>query len=396
MFRFYDIRGLYREEIDEGLACFLAEKFYFYLKRRKINLEILTSIDIRDSSLSLLNSFSNYYLRFPKTKIQYLGILPSPMFYYYCIKSKKAGVIITASHLPIKFNGFKFILPDGQIWVYKKNFKKTKVPEIKIKFKKIYLDSVYLDYVKEILKFSKLKNIHSLSVSKNKSPFYYSLSKFAEISKNIKIINAASLKITSDFDGDRLFIKYKNKELIPEQILFSILKLGIYKKVGIPINIHKKILEQFPDVKFFFIPTGHTNFKKAFKKYNLDFAMEPSFHFYFFKELKTEAPLLGLIRFLEYLEKEGIENLLQNKYYVKRLKIRKNVKIDKVINVFKKEGFKAKKFDGFYIYKSKIGAFHIRKSNTEKDTFRIFIESEDEKGLKFIDKKLIEIIKWHK
>ncbi len=397
MFISYDIRGVYPKEINEGVVSFLAKKFYQFLKRKKIKNEIFLGIDFRKSSPNLASAFTNSYLNLPQAKIEYLGIIPTPLFYYKCIKEKRAGAMITASHLPLKFNGIKFLLPNGESWVYRGKIFTEEKNENRIEYKNIILENLYEEYVKDLQKLYRLKNTHYINLdNKNKSVNYFLFKVLSKVDKKIKIKKGSSLKIFSDLDGDRLWITYKNIKFLPEQILYAILKSGFYKKIGIPLHISKKILKIFNNLDFVFIPTGHSNFKKAFMKYNLDFAFEPTFHYYFFKEIKTESPLLGFLRFLEEIEKYGIEEILRNQFYIKRFEIRKKINLEKIINFLKKEGFRLKKFDGFnfskYYNNEEFLVIHFRKSKTEKDVFRFFLEGSSQNNLKFLYKLIKKII----
>lgn len=397
MFVSYDIRGIYPKEFDEGVVGFLAKKFCQFLEKKKIKREIFLGIDLRKSSPNLASAFANSYLRLPETKIEYLGIVPTPIFYYKCLKEKRAGAMITASHLPIKFNGVKFFLPNGESWVYKGKILSHNV-ELKegISYKNIIIENLYKKYLLDIQRFYKLKDIHYLNFENEKiSANSFLFKKLVEIETKIKVRKKSSLKIYSDFDGDRIWIKYKDNNLLPEQILYAILELGYYKKIGVPLNISKKILEIFKNLDFVFIPTGHSNFKKAFRTHKLDFGFEPTFHYYFFKETKTECPFLGLLRFLEFIEQVGVDEIFKTEFYVKRFEIKRKINLEKIVSQLEKEGFKIKEFDGFNLRKYD-GKFyytvHIRKSKTEENVYRFFLESSSQNSLKFLNKLIKKFI----
>ncbi|GIW65641.1 MAG: phosphomannomutase [Candidatus Parcubacteria bacterium] len=376
----YDIRGKYPSEVNENLAIFLARKFILFLNKKKIN-QIIISQDIRKSSIYLINSFAGEILK-SKIKIEYLGILPTPLFYYFCLKFKKAGLMVTASHLSLAYNGFKFFIPPNKIWIPKnipllKNKKNNNPKNI---FKENFIKNAYLDYLKEIKQIIKLKYNHNYYYSnKLKSPNILLFKLLPKVFKNLKIKKDSFISIYSDYDGDRIFIKYKQKLLSPEEILFIVLKINNYQRVGIPITIHKKIKLLFPKTKFFLIKTGHKNFKNAHKKYNLDFALEPSCHYYFFKELKTEAPILAVLNVFKFEEKYNLNEIKKINFPYLRLNTRNIKIIKKLENYAKINNFKIKKFDEFYFYK-KINnydylAYNIRQSKTEKNLYKIFIES---------------------
>lgn len=103
----YDIRGIFPDELNYEIIQKCFEGFLRFVKEEKIILAIDSnkkSILIRDF---LLKNFKN---------LIYLGKLPTPIFYYEVIKRKTPGIIITASHLPRKYAGIKFLLKDGNSW----------------------------------------------------------------------------------------------------------------------------------------------------------------------------------------------------------------------------------------------------------------------------------------
>jgi len=400
----YDIRGLYKKEINEDLMYFLANKLLNYLKKKKLPLEIYLGIDTRKSSPYLASAFTSKFLEYPKTKVNYLGILPSPILYYLSIKNKKVGVMITASHLPSHYNGIKFILPSGGSWIYKnipQNLK-VKKPTVKISYKPIYQKSIFTEYLYEIQKRIAIKEKINIKILKSEKSVNYQLFQLIPlVFKNIKVTKINKIKddsfhLKSDIDGDRIEIYYNKHLLLPEVLLYIILKLSNYEKVGIPITMHKKIFDLFPEIKFYFVKTGHSNFKSAYQKYKLDFGMEPSYHFYFFKDFQTETPLFVLFKVLEYNEKFKDLKDLGKIFSLKRMEIKKKIDFSKIKDNLMKDGFKIKFFDDFYFYKkieNNYLAINFRQSKTEQNVWRIFIETSEAKHLKNLIKKVKYLLK---
>ncbi|MGC8981636.1 MAG: hypothetical protein ACP5JU_01675 [Minisyncoccia bacterium] len=386
MFQAYDIRGIYPKEINEGTAKFFAIKFFNFLKKKGLNKDLLIAQDLRKSSIKLANSLIENY----PGNVKYLGILPSPLFYYFCIKDKKAGIYITASHLPKRYNGFKFLLPNNEWWRYSGKIERIEY-KIKSKIKEKIDKDLYKEYLRDLKKFVKIKKEYKFNFENNESPNIYLFKEIPIFFKNIKISKDAKIRLSSDFDGDRIEFYYKDKKLLPEEVLFMILRVSEYKKIGVPVYISRKILEIFKDRKFYFIPTGHYNFKNAYKKYNLDFGMETSFHICFFKEFKTEAPILAFFKILEFDEKFGIDKLKDLDISIERFNIKKYINIERFKRYLEKEGFKAKIFDGFYLYKDDCN-IHIRESKTTKNLFRITIDAASNKDLLKYKKLVMRII----
>ena len=112
IFRAYDIRGLYPEEINKQVAYKLGQAFVKFIKKKKKTkkLDILIARDNRPSSLALARAISSGVASQGANVID-LGVCTTPMFYfaskYYRLDD--GGVMVTASHLPWEYNGFKMV-----------------------------------------------------------------------------------------------------------------------------------------------------------------------------------------------------------------------------------------------------------------------------------------------
>lgn len=110
VFRAYDIRGIAGSEINEPFAYQLGralgtvalhagEKILLVGRDGRNSSELLSDClieGIRDSGCHTVN----------------LGLVPSPLLYYACARGKNtsSGVMVTASHNPAAYNGFKIVL----------------------------------------------------------------------------------------------------------------------------------------------------------------------------------------------------------------------------------------------------------------------------------------------
>lgn len=371
----YDVRGIFNREINPEVVDYLISDFKNFLEKRYRRLnKIILSSDLNEKSLIIKNYLIKKFAFFKN-----LGSLPTPIFYFFCLKEKLPGVILTASHLPKIYVGLKFFLPDGTSWKPKKIKKFKKISEFEIiKTKK----DVGLDYIKNY--FEKLSKNYSLKkkfrvkfdIKNDFLKFTFPYFKLLNIYHN----NKSDLFIKSDNDNDRIYYFYKRKE-IPLDVIFYFISLSKkYKKIGVPIYFSKFLEKELKKLnkKIFYIPTGHIYFKSAFKKFKLDLAFEPSGHFYFFKDLKTEAPYLSLPLFYKNFDKEKFLDVLKN-LRIKRfsLKIKNEEKL--VYNLKRKFNLKIKKFDGIFLYNQK-NFVHLRKSATE-NIWRFSVEGKDFKKI---------------
>lgn len=107
IFRGYDIRGKYPNDIDSNVANIIGKSFGTYVKKLgKKN--CIVGRDNRYSSNELAESLIDGILSTGINVID-LGLVTTPMYYYACIlKDNPTGIMVTASHNPKDENGFKF------------------------------------------------------------------------------------------------------------------------------------------------------------------------------------------------------------------------------------------------------------------------------------------------
>ena len=106
IFREYDIRGIYEEDLNEDVAYTLGRSFATYIKRYNSNRTIVG----HDNRLSspLLHKALVKGLTDSGCDVIDLGLVTTPMYYYGRIKyDTPTGIMITASHNPKEYNGFK-------------------------------------------------------------------------------------------------------------------------------------------------------------------------------------------------------------------------------------------------------------------------------------------------
>lgn len=114
IFKAYDVRGRYPEEINEEAAAGIATALAKYFKRGKV----VVCRDARLSSPSLYEAvLQSLKIENPpagragsKLEIIPIGISTTPMFYFLVNDLKASGgVMVTASHNPKEFNGLKIV-----------------------------------------------------------------------------------------------------------------------------------------------------------------------------------------------------------------------------------------------------------------------------------------------
>lgn len=106
MFREYDLRGIYKTDINEDVSYTIGRSFGSYLKEKNIQ-ETVVGYDNRLSSPSIADAVIQG-ITDSGVDVITPGLVTTPMYYYtkYFYK-KDTGIMITASHNPKEYNGFK-------------------------------------------------------------------------------------------------------------------------------------------------------------------------------------------------------------------------------------------------------------------------------------------------
>jgi phosphomannomutase len=103
IFKAYDIRGLYPDELDETIARKIGAGFVHLLNARRI----VIGRDMRLSSPSLAEAFVEGAIG-AGSLVTDIGMSSAPFLYYAIIEGRfDGGAMVTASHLPGEMNGFK-------------------------------------------------------------------------------------------------------------------------------------------------------------------------------------------------------------------------------------------------------------------------------------------------
>lgn len=107
IFREYDIRGKYPEEINETTAYTIGRSYGSYLREKLNQTTCIVSHDNRISSPALA-AYLTKGITDSGINVYNYGLTTTPMHYYARYVHNLFGIMITASHNPKDDNGFKF------------------------------------------------------------------------------------------------------------------------------------------------------------------------------------------------------------------------------------------------------------------------------------------------
>ena len=415
MFREYDIRGIYGEDIDEEVSYLIGRAFASKLTKLGLNKTVLAH-DNRLSSPVIKENLLKGLVDSGIT-VYDLGLASTPMCYfatnYYNVNT---SMMITASHNPKEYNGFKFSyngihnafgdqvreiydiiekkdFVDGQGKVIPKDIRseyiKLLTSNIKLgkrKIKVVYdcgngTTSVIAD---DIFKQLNVEAIPLYNISDGSFPNHHPDPCVEENNKDLKemvIKNSADLGVGFDGDGDRVGIIDEKGNMIDIDKYMIIMWRYLYDKVNkkegfFDVKCTKALEDELIKlgVKPVETRTGNSYTRKISHDGNYPLGGELSGHVYYRDKFPGyDDGIYAGIRIVERLShtNEKLSELLNgiNKYYsTKELKIQvedsekfkiidkvKEYAISKNYNIVTLDGVKVKFDDGFAL---------VRASNT--------------------------------
>ena len=109
IFKAYDIRGIYPEDLNEETAYQIGRAFADFVESK----ELIVGRDIRESGPQLHDALVRGIMDQGVT-VRDIGLAGTDMFYFACGSMNLPGINVTASHNPREFNGFKMVkkMPD--------------------------------------------------------------------------------------------------------------------------------------------------------------------------------------------------------------------------------------------------------------------------------------------
>ncbi len=358
IFKGYDIRAIYPDEINEENMAVIVAAIYKFFKKDKPgeeNLTVVVGTDMRTSSPSLTKVAIDTLVSLGAHVID-VGMVSTPTFYFAVSHyGYEFGMQITASHNPKEYNGVKFVKrgPNGLI----KIGKSTGMLEIKDmaaagdvaeaapggSFEK--KDGILIDEVKNSLEIAgnpQIKKFKIVADSANAMGAQYIDAVFDAIPQDLVKMNwefdgtfpahqpdplqpknlvdlqkkvleeKADLGLAPDGDGDRLFFIDEKGQVVPPTIITSIVASDLLKSHPgdtIYADIRylftpEKIVEE-KGGKLQVVKVGHAFITEAMNNTGGVFAGESSGHYFFRATGNAESQMSILVTVLKVLSEEN-------------------------------------------------------------------------------------------
>ena len=362
IFREYDIRGIFQKDLNKDIVFSIGKYLAMELKKRGGE-SFAIGYDARIHSKDLFCYLSEG-ISSEGVKIYFMGMIPTPVAYFSLyhkfenIKNIDASIMITGSHNPPQYNGFKITMLKEPF--YGEDIKKigrlieSKIYDFKEHKKNITNINALDEYINFLTNhFSTLKNfrykialdcgngVASLAIIKvlenlnidfmglytnpdgnfpNHHPDPSVEENLADLKKAMKE-NDIKIGIAYDGDADRLALLSENYAFKGDElaILFAkkISQNGIKPLIIGEVKCSKIMYDEINKIgKAIMYKTGHSNLKVKLKETNAHLAAEMSGHIFFNdRYFGYDDALYSSLRALElFLDSSiiDIENTIKN------------------------------------------------------------------------------------
>jgi len=104
IFKAYDIRGIYPTDLNEDIAYLIGRSFATFLNAEKV----VVGHDMRISGPAVFDAVTRGLMD-QGADVVSIGLVSTDQYYFACTKLGLPGMMVTASHNPKAYNGFKMV-----------------------------------------------------------------------------------------------------------------------------------------------------------------------------------------------------------------------------------------------------------------------------------------------
>lgn len=421
IFKANDIRGVYPDALDDAVAYAVGRAFVTLLKVDTV----VVGRDMRISSPPMLDALT-HGLMDSGADVLDIGMVSTDQYYYACATLDLAGIMVTASHNPPEYGGFKMVkrLPQivsGDMGQKLRNIIETdafvqpvRTGKIVQKVRDIDPSSLTEGFIEKVLSLIDVDALTSLKVIAdtgngmvgpilkriysrlptveltgmylepdgnlpNHGPDPLQPENRAELQQRV-VAEGADIGFAFDGDGDRCFAVDDRGEFVSSDFLSAL--IGQY------------LLESNPGAKMVYAPrcshavrdliadaggvplverVGHAIMKERLAQEDALFATEGTGHYYFRDFFYADSGILPSLIVMEMLSKKcaALSELLkplESTYFISGeintpISADPQAKMEEIVDVFGKEGA-VEWLDGVSIASDDL-RFNVRPSNTE-------------------------------
>ena len=446
IFRAYDIRGIYPQDLNEKTAYQIGRAFAAYIKESETESpeKIAVGRDARLSSPALSHSFISG-ITDEGINVLDIGQVTVDMAYFASGYFHIPAAMVTASHNPKEYNGFKLMKKNVEFIGIGSGLEEIKriitgesiLPRFKSEHGKIVEQSILNNYLNHVLNFIDIDALRPMRVAIDagsgvvgpvikkvleKIPIDYTPLYFApdgdfpyrEPNPSLKNnLGGLTEEIKThhyhfgcafDGDGDRIIFVDENGETVNPSIIGALmtrylLKKNHYGKI-IYVAVAGRVIE---DVVRAYSGTairekvGHTYVAKRMRAEDGILGIETSGHYFFKNNFYADSGIISFLMMLQILSQTNKSLSVLARELTKYVSIAEiNLKAANPDEFIKKiaqnfEGYEMNWLDGLTVETPDFW-LNIRPSNTEP-LVRLNIEAKNEIILNRVKKDLINLIK---
>ncbi|MGC8662023.1 MAG: phosphomannomutase/phosphoglucomutase [Nitrososphaeria archaeon] len=342
-FHAYDIRGIYGKEIDREFAIKIADSLTSYIGGAG---SIAVGMDVRDSSADLYSVIVER-LKGTGNSVHMLGLVPTPAFYFAIAHlGLDGGIMVTASHNPPEYNGFKLCEKGGRIIAdgfgmekFKQIFSSNQVPpKSKGQAIKTSIEDMYVEYIRSRVKIGNQPKI--IVDIGNGATFSFAKVICRNLGFNCRFINdvpdgtfpsrpseptdqtvgklkeavinyGADLGVAFDGDGDRaLFVDEKGKTVrgdVAFAVLAELYRGKNNKKAVIEVNFSEAVEDKLRSMGYDIIVSkvGHSYITDLMINRGALIGGEISGHYYFADMYGLDDAMFAWVKMVEHISNSG-------------------------------------------------------------------------------------------
>ena len=436
IFKAYDVRGIYGDTLTLETAYNIGVAFSEFVQSEKI----IVGHDGRTSNLEIFNAVATG-IKSKNKDVHYIGTVPTDVVYSLSGLLDLPGLIITASHNPKEWNGFKFCnrgaspigVESGLLEIKKLASKNYALPLVLAESKKEDVTEIYINHLKEIVNPEHINSsikfaidggngaigsvIDSLSskYGLNYEGIYMDVDgtfpnhpadpsnpKNLEELVNLVLEKNYQFGVAFDGDADRAVFSDDKGNIISGSIMTAIIsdwllakrgEIKVVHNVNVPPSVTSYLNKK--GVNLIRSKVGHSYIKQIMRDEDADFGGEHSAHFYLRENFYADSGIVTLLIFLQILSEKNqtpSELISSYNFFPSSGEINFNVKnVDESIaivqNSFEKE---FDTLDGISYFEDDYW-FNIRGSNTEPK-LRLNAEAKNIETLNELVNKIRNII----
>lgn len=356
IFKAYDIRGLVSGELSEELAYRVGRAFIAYLRSTGTigeDQKVVVGRDMRESSPQLADAVMKG-IQDEGVDVVNIGLATTPLFNFACANYSEhaGGIMITASHNPAEYNGFKMTLSTG-LPIGKNNGMEAIRDMVEKNYfiehdKKGIITSkeVFEDYLTRIFEIVKPETIKPLKIVIDAGNGMAEVT-FPKMLKKLPIdvtfmflepdgtfpnheanplktetLRALQKKVVEvganfgfalDGDADRVGLVDETGKVVDASIVGTMIGLevlrgredGAHMLYDLRSSMIVKEAWEAAGATTEMCMVGHALIKKMMRKVHADFASELSQHLYYADLFNLESTDLSLLYILQLLSREG-------------------------------------------------------------------------------------------